>query len=83
MSALDQYKSSPYQDTKFYVGDQLHRLDGPAIVYARGRTEWYFHGKHITKTEIKRTTGIKDLRNLSDDDKLILKLTYGVDGEGR
>lgn len=31
--------------TKYYLNEQLHRKDGPAIIYEHGTTEWYLNGK--------------------------------------
>jgi hypothetical protein len=29
----------------YYLNDELHREDGPAIEYLDGHKEWYFNGK--------------------------------------
>ena len=34
---------------RWYVNDQLHRTDGPAVIGADGRQEWYVDGKDITQ----------------------------------
>jgi hypothetical protein len=31
----------------WYVNDQLHREDGPAMEWSSGAKEWYLHGKKI------------------------------------
>ncbi len=53
----------------------LHREDGPAIIYPCGYQRWCKDGKDITDDI---TNWVKDrdidLNNMSDDDKLILKI---------
>ena len=33
---------------RWYVNDQLHRLDGPAYISADGDQEWWVNGQNIT-----------------------------------
>jgi hypothetical protein len=34
---------------RWYVGDSLHRIDGPAVVWVDGRHDWYLNGmRHRT-----------------------------------
>ena len=35
----------------WYLGDKLHREDGPAVEYFNGTKEWYLNGKQLTKDE--------------------------------
>ena len=43
--------------TKFwYLNDNLHREDGPAIEYANGDKYWYLNGKIVTQEKHKRMT---------------------------
>ena len=35
----------------WYLNDELHREDGPAIEYANGVKYWYLNGKHLTEAE--------------------------------
>jgi hypothetical protein len=39
---MDRYK---IVEEHFDLEDKWHKTDGPAVVYADGRTEWYWHGK--------------------------------------
>jgi len=32
---------------EWYINDELHRVDGPAIEYANGDKYWYYHGTNI------------------------------------
>lgn len=31
--------------TKYYLNNQLHRVDGPAVIYVHGTEEWYINGQ--------------------------------------
>ena len=55
-----------------------HRLDGPATIDSEGKTKWWINGNDIT-TNIKSWANDQDidLNNLSDDDKVLIKLTWG------
>ena len=46
---------------RYYLGDKLHRLDGPAIEYADGTKHWYINGeKHrVDGPAIERPDGKK------------------------
>ena len=64
-------------------GLDIHRLDGPAIIYSYGGGDWVINGVIVTD-EIKSWAtqhGI-DLDNLTEDDKVMIKLTW-VDYSGR
>ena len=34
-----------YGTKRYYLNDQLHRVDGPAIEYVDGSMEWHLNGK--------------------------------------
>ena len=55
----------------------IHRLDGPAIIWKDGDTEWWIDDTNITGkiTPWANNVGI-DLDNLTDDDKVLIKLTW-------
>ena len=50
----------------------LHREDGPAIIYPNGNMEWYSNG---FKCDFEKWC---IWRKKTDDEKIILKLRYGV-----
>ena len=33
-------------------GKELHRVDGPAVIYPDGTKEWWLHGKTVTEAEV-------------------------------
>tara|TARA_R110002126_G_scaffold60959_3_gene158117 strand:- start:3588 stop:3974 length:387 start_codon:yes stop_codon:yes gene_type:complete len=41
------YEVKVYEDgtKKWYLNDELHRIDGPAIEYSSGAKHWYLNGK--------------------------------------
>ena len=59
-----------------------HRLDGPAIEYIDGRKEWYFNDSYVTDLIEKwaKENDI-DLYNLSEDDKILIKLVWSDYGK--
>ena len=66
----------------WYIHGKKHRLDGPAVVYNDGPSSWWINGRCVDK-QIKSwadTQGI-DLDNLSDNDKVLIKLTWGDYGK--
>ena len=54
----------------WYENDRLHRLDGPAVEYADGLKRWWVNGKSYS------FDGWLEALDVSDDDKLILKLKW-------
>ena len=40
----------------WYLNDQLHREDGPAIEDFDGRKEWWLNGKQVTEEEHRQQT---------------------------
>ena len=61
----------------WYVHGVPHRLDGPALIFPEGRKEWNINGLNATDhiTPWAKECGI-DLDNLTDVDKLLIKLTW-------
>jgi hypothetical protein len=43
-------------DTFWFLGEDLHREDGPAIETARGNKKWYLNGVLLTEEEHARRT---------------------------
>jgi hypothetical protein len=59
----------------WYKDGDLHREDGPAVIHPNGTQYWYLNDKHITDdiTIWTKERNI-DLNNMTDEDKIILKL---------
>jgi hypothetical protein len=56
----------------WYLEGNIHRADGPAIEEATGHKEWCLHGRYYTFDRwLDRNTEI------SDEEKVMLKLKYG------
>ena len=36
----------------WYKNDELHREDGPAVIYADGTKRWFLNGKQVTEAEV-------------------------------
>jgi hypothetical protein len=51
---------------------EFHREDGPAIEDANGVNSWYLHGKYLKFDE-----WLEENTEISDDEKVMLKLQYG------
>ena len=63
----------------WYLHGQLHRVNGPAIIDADGSEYWYLYDKLLTQ-EIQtwlKDNGIENWRDMTNDHKLLLKLTFG------
>jgi hypothetical protein len=62
-----------YQE--WWLNGERHREDGPAIINSDGTKYWYINGKQITKevNDWAKERNI-DLNNMSDMDKMILKI---------
>jgi hypothetical protein len=44
---------------RWWLNDNLHREDGPAIITANGTKAWWIHGKQLTEeefNELRKTT---------------------------
>ncbi len=67
---------------EWYIHGKLHRDDGPAVIYPNGFEEWYLNDHDITD-KIKKWAKDRDidLENLSDIDKMIIKLEWGNYGK--
>jgi hypothetical protein len=46
--------TSPDGTRKWYVGDQLHRDDGPAVEWPDGISEWYLNGNEVAQEDVLR-----------------------------
>jgi hypothetical protein len=40
----------------WYLNGQLHRTDGPAVIWADGAQFWYLNGKQVTEEEVMKPT---------------------------
>jgi hypothetical protein len=56
----------------WYMDGLLHRTDGPAIEYSAGGRSWWLYGKVRTFNEWLNLNP-----DLTDDEKLMMKLTHG------
>jgi hypothetical protein len=52
---------------------EVHREDGPAVIYPDGRVEWWWHDDEYPFYEWLEETPL----SLSDEEKLLLRLCYG------
>ena len=58
-------------------GKTLHRLDGPAVIWINDENEWWINDKCITHKIVPWAEENNiDLNNLSEDDKLLIKLIW-------
>ena len=44
MKNKPELKIDEYGNKRWYLNDELHRIDGPAIEFANGYKAWYFNG---------------------------------------
>ena len=60
--------------TKFWFQNGLvHRIDGPAVVYADGSKRWYINGDPVTEAEfLAATTQVIEM-TVADIEKLVGK----------
>lgn len=56
---------------------QLHCLDGPARIFSNGTQEWWVNGYEVT-LKINQWAIVRDidLKNLTEEDKLIIKVEW-------
>ena len=47
--------------TIWYLNDQLHREDGPAVEYANGDKAWLLNGINLSEQEVNPRTKTKEL----------------------
>ena len=67
----------PNGDVGYYVGDNAHRTDGPALIKENGYKTWMLHAKiYYDNKSFQRDAG------LSDEDMLAMILKYGDVGPG-
>lgn len=59
-------------------GGALHRMDGPALIWADGVSMWYSHGFNITENIKSWASTMEiDLENLTKEDILLITIKYG------
>ena len=69
-------------DQFWFKDDKLHREDGPAVIYADGDKYWWYNYMPITKEVLEWTNNCQiDLDNMSESDKLLLKIFINSIGE--
>ena len=56
----------------WYLNDQRHREDGPAIEYADGSKEWYLNGNELTEKEHATRTNLKAIELTVEEIEKIL-----------
>ena len=62
---------------KWFINGKLHKLDGPAIIWNDGSYLWYINSYNVTnKIHQWAKENDIDLNNLTDVDKLLIKLTW-------
>jgi len=67
---------------EWWVHGNRHRLDGPAIETANGKKFWFINNYNVTLEISKWAKENKiDLDNLSEDDKLLIKLVWADYGK--
>jgi hypothetical protein len=59
-------------DKWWWLGDNLHRADGPAIEWHDGDLQWWLYGTPLSFDDwLKQTNG------LTDEEKVMYKLEHG------
>jgi len=48
------FELNRFGDRKYYLDDELHREDGPAVEYSNGDKEWRLNGKELTEEEFNK-----------------------------
>lgn len=57
--------------------NELHRLDGPAVVWSSGDVEWWFNGWYVSNFIISWAKKMDvDLENLTEYDKTIIQMVW-------
>jgi hypothetical protein len=59
-------------DKSWYLDGDYHRVDGPALEWADDHIYWYLYDKHYTFDDWLEANYF-----ISEEEKLMLKLTYG------
>jgi len=69
-------------DMAWVINGETHRLDGPAVKFGNWATSWFINDYEVTEeiTQWAEENEI-DLDNLSEDDKLLIKLVWGSYGQ--
>ena len=57
--------------SRYFSAGLTHRRDGPAIEYTDGDKGWWLHNQHLSFDQWL------DEVNISDENKVMMKLTYG------
>ena len=66
----------------WFINGERHRLDGPACVYPDMVSSWHINGHRVTAQITKWATDNDiDLDNLSEDDKLLIKIGWADYGQ--
>jgi hypothetical protein len=63
---------SSFGNKYWYLNGRRHRIDGPAVEYADGDKSWYLNDRGYTFDE-----WLEENNYLSEEEKVMLKLTYG------
>ena len=56
MSNKSECETNSIGTKRWYLNDELHREDGPAIVCANGDKYWYLNDELVTEAEYKQRT---------------------------
>ena len=67
-----EHKIHPDGTEKWYIGGELHRVDGPAVILPNGAGQWHVNGKMITSYK-----QFQQLTGCNDEVIIILKLKWG------
>ena len=66
----------------WYLNDKRHRLDGPAYLCYNGEKYWFINECNVTDEITKWAIDNNiDLDNLTEDDKILIKLTWADYGK--
>jgi hypothetical protein len=65
-------KIDEFGTKRWYLHDELYRVDGPAIEWADGTKLWYLNNEYY-----KFDAWLEANNSISNEEKLMLKLTYG------
>ena len=76
------HEINDFGDQFWYKDGKRHRDDGPAVIWSDGDQSWYIHNEDITNevTQWAEQCNI-DLDNMSESDKLILKIFINSIGD--
>ena len=72
----------PDGEKQWVFNNQRHRLDGPAYIGANGLCLWYINDCYVSDEIIQWASDNDiDLDNLTEDDKLMIKLVWADYGK--